>query len=292
MRTMAVILLLGVTAGASAQVRISQIYGGGGNSGSVWTHDFVELVNTGNVAVDLSGWSIRYASGAGTTWQSTPLSGSIQAKHYYLIQEAAGGAGTTPLPSPDVVGTIAMSASAGKVLLMSTQAPVAGNCPGGADVVDLVGFGTSATCFEGDSAAPAAGAKTALLRKGGGMVDANDNGADFETGTPIPRASSSAPLAVRFSGSGTPLPIDARLACYPSPFNSTAHVLVSLPRAGTYSLVIMNVLGEEVHVFARGHQPAGPSAFTLGAGSMPSGVYFCVLQGEGIRLVERILLLR
>lgn len=292
MRNMAVVLSLSWAVVTSAQVRISQIYGGGGNSGSVWTHDFVELVNAGPVAVDLSGWSIRYASGAGTTWQATPLSGSIQPMHYYLIQEGAGGAGTTPLPSPDVVGTIAMSASAGKVVLMSTQAPFTGSCPAGSDVVDLVGFGTSATCFEGDSAAPAAGAKTALLRKGGGMIDANDNGADFETGTPVPRTSSSTPLAVRSSGSGLPLCGEARLGCYPSPFNSTTHVQVTLPRAGLYTLVLMNVLGEEVQVLARGHQPAGSSDFVLGAGSLASGIYFCVLQGEGIRLVERVLLLR
>lgn len=292
MRNIVLMLLVCVAGASTAQVRISQIYGGGGNSGSVWTHDFIELVNTGTSAVDLSGWSIRYASGAGTTWQMTPLAGSIQAKHYYLIQEAVGSAGTTPLPAPDVVGTIAMSASAGKVVLMSAQVPVSGGCPTGGDVVDLVGYGVSATCFEGDSAAPGAGTKTALLRKGGGMIDANNNGADFETGPPVPRTSVSAPLAVRSSGSGLPLPVEARVECYPSPFNSTAHVRITLPRAGTYTLVLMNMLGEEVRVLARGHQQAGTSGFILSAGSLSSGVYFCVLQGEGIRVVERILLLR
>ena len=292
MRTNVVILLVCLTVPATAQVRISQIYGGGGNSGSVWTHDFIELVNTGAGAVDLSGWSLRYASGAGTTWQMTPLAGSIPAKHYFLVQEGAGGAGTTPLPTPDVVGTIAMSASAGKVVLMSTQAPVSGSCPTGSDVVDLVGYGTSATCFEGDSAAPAAGTKTALLRRGGGMIDANNNGADFETGSPVPRTSASTLLGVRSVGSGLALPAEARIECYPSPFNSTARVRLTLPRAGTYTLVLMNMLGEEVQVLARGHQRAGTTGFNLNAGSSPSGVYFCVLQGEGIRVVERILLLR
>ena len=158
--------------------------------------------------------------------------------------------------------------------------------------MDLVGYGTSATCFEGDSAAPAAGTKTALLRKGGGMIDANDNGADFETGSPVPRTSASTPLAVRPAGSGLPLHGEARIECYPSPFNSSAHVRLTRPRAGIYTLVLMNVLGEEVQVLARGHQRAGTTGFILHAGASPSGVYFCVLQGEGIRVVERILLLR
>jgi predicted extracellular nuclease len=292
MRKIALILLLCVPVAATAQVRISQIYGGGGNSGSVWTHDFIELVNAGSVAVDLSSWSLRYASGAGTTWQMTPLAGTIQPMHYYLVQEAAGGAGTTPLPTPDVVGTIAMSASAGKVLLMSTQAAVSGSCPSGSDVVDLVGFGTAATCFEGDSAAPPGGAKTALLRKGGGMVDANNNGADFDAAAPMPRTSASAPLAVRTSETVLPQSREVRVECYPSPFNSTAHVRVTLLHAGLYSLVVMNVLGEEVQVLAYGHHHAGTFEFIVRAGSMPSGIYFCVLQGEGIRVGGRLMLLR
>ena len=292
MRNMLMIIVCGMSVAATGQVRISQIYGGGGNSGAVWTHDFVELVNTGTVAVDLSGWSVRYASGAGTTWQMTSLSGSIQPGHYFLVQEGAGGAGTSPLPTPDVVGTIAMSATAGKVMLMVTQAPISGSCPGGPEVVDLVGFGSSATCFEGDSAAPPGGAKTALLRKGGGLIDANNNGADFETGTPVPRTSASTVLAVGFAGSGVPLHAEARVDCYPSPFNSTARVQVTIPRAGIYSLAVMNVLGEEVQVLARGIQTAGVCGFLLSAGSLPSGVYFCVLDGEGVRVAARVLLLR
>jgi hypothetical protein len=292
MREMALIMVLCLSTAATAQVRISQIYGGGGNSGSVWTHDFIELVNTGSVPVDISGWSLRYASGGGTTWQMTPLAGSIQPRHYFLVQEAAGGSGTTPLPVPDVVGTIAVSASAGKIVLMSTQGAVSGGCPVGNEIVDLVGFGTSATCFEGDSAAPAAGTKTALLRKGGGMIDANENGADFELGVPVPRSSSSTPLAVRPLGSGVLLSCDARIECYPSPFNSIAHVRVTLPHAGLYSLAVVNILGEEVRILANGQYHAGTIEYILEAGALPSGLYFCVLQGKGRRVVDRLMLLR
>ncbi|NBO66266.1 MAG: lamin tail domain-containing protein, partial [Acidobacteria bacterium] len=50
-------------------VVIAQIYGGGGNSGALWRHDFIELYNAGGTTVDLSGWSLHYASATGTTWQ-------------------------------------------------------------------------------------------------------------------------------------------------------------------------------------------------------------------------------
>src|SRR5215467_8041268 len=52
---------------------ISQIYGAGGNSGSTLKNDFIELFNPGAAPVDVTGWSVQYASAAGTTWQVTPL---------------------------------------------------------------------------------------------------------------------------------------------------------------------------------------------------------------------------
>ena len=63
--------------GASSDVVVSQLYAGGGNSGATYTNDFVELFNPGSTSVDLSSWTIQYASTAGTSWQPTPLTGSI-----------------------------------------------------------------------------------------------------------------------------------------------------------------------------------------------------------------------
>ena len=44
-------------------------------------------------AVSLSGWSVQYAASGGSTWQVTPLTGSIPSGRNYLVQEAAGGRG-------------------------------------------------------------------------------------------------------------------------------------------------------------------------------------------------------
>ena len=55
---------------------IAQVYGGGGNSGSYWTHDYIILYNPTGSSVSVSTWSVQYASASGTTWQVTPLSGS------------------------------------------------------------------------------------------------------------------------------------------------------------------------------------------------------------------------
>src|SRR5262245_31331114 len=92
---------------ASLTVVISQVYGGGGNSGAPLTNDFIELHNLTAAAVSVDGWSVQYASATGTgnfgatTTQITELSGTI-APHGYLLVQEAGGAVGSPLPTPDV----------------------------------------------------------------------------------------------------------------------------------------------------------------------------------------------
>jgi hypothetical protein len=179
------------TAPAGADVVISQVYGGGGNNNTTYKNDFIELYNRGTTTVDLSGWSVQYASSAGTSWQVTPLSGTIKPGGYYLIQQAAGTSatgGTESLPTPDVVGTIPMSATAGKVALVSSTTALSGACPEGSPIVDFVGFGSTA-CYEGTGSTPAPSNTTAAIRKADGATDTDNNAADFLTGTPTPRNS-------------------------------------------------------------------------------------------------------
>ncbi|MEJ7831109.1 MAG: lamin tail domain-containing protein, partial [Segetibacter sp.] len=97
--------LLFILFSANSQVVINEIYGGGGNSGATYKNDFIELYNNSTTQVNLDGWSIQYASAAGTTWSLTALTGSIPAQGFFLIKGAAGTGGTTDLPAPDITGT-------------------------------------------------------------------------------------------------------------------------------------------------------------------------------------------
>ena len=190
-------------AGASnAQVVVSQVYGGGGNTGAPFRSDFIELHNNGVTAVDLSTWSVQYASSTGTTWARTNLTGSIAAGGYYLVKQADGAGTTLPaLPTPDATGTIAMSGTAGKVALVNNQTALTGACPTGGTIADFVGFGT-ANCSE-TSPTPAPSNALAVIRAGNGCTDTANNSLDFATGTPIPRNTASA--LVGCGGSGVPL---------------------------------------------------------------------------------------
>jgi uncharacterized protein len=113
----------------SPNLVISQIYGGGGNSGAPYTNDYIEIFNRGNSPVALieGGYSLQYASALGTgnfganSAQLTPLPGGLLLPgQRWLVQEAGGTAGA-PLPTPDVVDStpINMSAVGGKVAIVT-----------------------------------------------------------------------------------------------------------------------------------------------------------------------------
>jgi uncharacterized repeat protein (TIGR01451 family) len=185
-------LLLALPA-AGQQVKISQVYGGGGNTGAPFNRDFVELFNAGGVAIDITGWSVQYASATGTTWSKTDLpSASIPAGGYFLIQMTLSGTVGAPLPTPDhiVASAISMSATAGKVALCNSTTALSGSCPADASIIDFVGFGT-ANCFEGTGATGAPSNTTAVLRNNNGCDDTNNNSADFTVAAPNPRNSAS-----------------------------------------------------------------------------------------------------
>jgi DNA/RNA endonuclease G (NUC1) len=173
---------------STPSVVISQIYGGGGNSGATLKNDYVELFNPSSQAVSVNGWSVQYASAAGTSWQVTNLAGTIAAGGYYLVQESQGAGGTTALPTPDAIGTIAMAAGAGKVSLVSTTTALTGLCPTG--FVDQVSFGTAASDCGFKTTATLINT-TAALRGDQGCAYTGDLSVDFAAVAPNPRNSAS-----------------------------------------------------------------------------------------------------
>lgn len=191
---------------AANALRISQVYGGGGLDGATYTHDFIEIFNSGSSSVSLAGMSIQYASGTGagnlgaTTSQLTELPDlMLGAGQYYLIQGASGSIGA-PLPlTPDLTDSTPIDSSgyAGKVALVNSQDSLGCNggttpCDAGqlALIVDLIGYGIT-NFYEGSGSAPLLSSSTSALRVDGGCTDTDDNSDDFEIGSPVPRNTSS-----------------------------------------------------------------------------------------------------
>ena len=79
---------------------------------------------------------------------------------------------------------------------------------------------------------------------------------------------------------------------YPNPFNPSTDISFALPIAGKVSLKVYNTLGREVAILADGWQDTGWHKVRFDAGSLSSGIYFCILRTEKSVLVEKMVLLK
>ena len=197
-----VILALAAPAFA-ADVRISQVYGGGGSTSTnptpAFNQDFVELYNATNWPVDISGWAIEYGSATGA-WGSFvdnyyvfPAGTVIPPCSYLLVGGKLLATYTgAPLPAVDHLANFSASATGGKFgLFTSLQLNVACGLETPGALVDKVSYGTTTNCAEGWSTVGALSSLTAALRNQDGYMDTDDNLADFTIGTPAPRNSAS-----------------------------------------------------------------------------------------------------
>ena len=179
----------------SSPVVISEVYGGGGNSGAPFTNDFIELYNKGDDAHRPSAWSVQYASADGpTTWSGvTTLTGSIAPGAFYLVQEASGGSvGDAPADRPTSPGLSTISATAGKVALVKNSTAAISGC--GVRLLTarrqrrgLRRLRDAANDFARSAPAPAL-TNTTSAQRNATASNTGNNAADFTAGAPTPKA--------------------------------------------------------------------------------------------------------
>ncbi len=189
------------SADSGAPIVISMVFGGGGNTGAIFNADFVEIHSRACGPINLSGWSLQYTSaGANNSFdgaRQVNLTGTINPGEYRLIQtqriaEGAAGlpiptadilafpenASDTPLP-PQTANGFSMANDAGRLALCRTVDPIGFNCTA-STIVDLVGYGATASCYEGVAPTATTSNVLAAIRKNGGCQDSNQGFNDFE----------------------------------------------------------------------------------------------------------------
>nr|WP_217343960.1 ExeM/NucH family extracellular endonuclease [Noviherbaspirillum sp. L7-7A]MBV0878054.1 ExeM/NucH family extracellular endonuclease [Noviherbaspirillum sp. L7-7A] len=273
------LVLASLPAVAAPAIVISQVYGGGGNSGAPYRNDYIELFNRDAVPVSLRGWSVQYAPATGSAWQVAPLPDlTLQPGQYLLMQQAAGAGAGAPLPAPEASGNLSLAASAGKVALVNGTATIAS--AGAPAVVDLVGFGAGASAFEGIAPAPAPSNTTAILRAAGGCGDSNNNATDFAATTPMPRNGVTA-FHVCQAAAGAPI-IAACPDAYSVPAGSGGATAVSASDADGIinfaSLLSGAVDGITLTPQALAAAPGGAASFLINVSAMvPAGEHVLTL---------------
>jgi hypothetical protein len=199
-----VLAILAIAVPAMADVRIAQVYSGGGSSSADATYmkDYVVLFNASGEDMNIGGWFLEYGSATGNWGSSAGNYFEIPADTYILgcsyLMFAVGNPGTggDEFPvTPDFITTnINMGAANGKIGLFNA---LNANVPCGSELegtlVDKVSWGT-ANCAEGTAVAPLS-ISTGADRNEGGMVDTNDNSMDFTVVTdPVPLTAATPPI--------------------------------------------------------------------------------------------------
>ncbi|MFC6877199.1 lamin tail domain-containing protein [Flavobacterium myungsuense] len=297
-----------VATASQAQVVISQIYGGGSNTGATFANDFIELYNRGTTPQNLEGWSVQYTSQNGpsatapnTNWAMTPLPAFVlEPGKYFLIKQGAGTvAGAPALPTPDLDGVtlatlgsngspavvsntdptpsgIAMSGSNGKVILVSSTVQETTPNPTGSQIIDKVAYGTTPTAgFEGSGpTGTALSATTSAQRNNAGATDTDDNKNDFTAALPVPRNN---------SGLNTKQNAISGLNVYPNPVANGNLFITSSNSSATKSVAIFDVLGKQVIKTTVSNQVVNVS-------KLISGVYILKITEEGKTATRKLVI--
>jgi len=79
---------------------------------------------------------------------------------------------------------------------------------------------------------------------------------------------------------------------YPNPFNSTAVISYDVPITGLVNISVYNILGQSVASLVHESVNSGSYSIVWNAGDLPSGVYFCRMEGNGFKQVRKIVLLK
>ena len=196
---------LSCSAASAGDLRIAEVYGGGGNSGAPYNADFVVLFNANPTnPVSINGASIQYASATGSSWTVLALpNATIPAGGYYMVQVSSAGTNGMAYASDFQSTALNMAAANGKVILRSLATAFTGTPCTNNDgtILDFVAFGSTPTCGEGGApTGTALSNTTAVFRKDGGCTDTNINSADFDPPAAPVILNSSTPVHVCAGG--------------------------------------------------------------------------------------------
>lgn len=87
-------------------------------------------------------------------------------------------------------------------------------------------------------------------------------------------------------------PSSFSLSSYPNPFNATTQFRFDMIRAGHASLVLYNILGEQVARLVDENLDAGSHSISFNAGDLPSGVYLARFTAGSFAQTRKIVLLK
>jgi hypothetical protein len=154
-----------------ARVVVNELYYD--HPGTDTGHEFIEIFNAGAFTEDISGATIEFHNGTGTTWAlvwRAPAGTTLAADGIFVV------GGELVVPRPDAATTYSLQNGPDSIRLVSA----------GGDVLDVVGYGglDDPAFVEGLGAGPVPAGKS--IGRAFDGVDSNDNSVDFVASAPTP----------------------------------------------------------------------------------------------------------
>ncbi len=226
--------------------------------------DWVELANRGEEALDVSHWSL--SDGGGNAFAVPP--GIAIAPRGYLVLARAPGAfsGVYPGVTPMSGGWSFGLSNGGEAVYLRDDAGFTvdsvtfGDLPPWPPEAD--GGGSTLELIDPLADNSLASSWRASAVRGGTPGAINSVFTAIDHANPIPEA----------HGLGQP---------FPNPFSGSTTVTYAVPRAGRVSLSVFDTVGRRVAIIFDGAVSAGYHSATWQAATMPSGVYFLQMTGDG-----------
>ena len=199
---------------APSGLKVTEVYTDGGQAGSSFDHDFVEIENISGASLPLTGFTLQYRApdATGPATVVATLTGTLTNNTYDVAQLAGTDGEGAPVGGVDyTAATLDLTRAGGTFLIVKGTNPVdPGTGAAGTQqfVSDLVGWGSS-NVYETAPADSTDADATHSLQRGNGGVDSGDNSQDFGVDGPTPNTQPAIPTKtipeIQGAGATTPL---------------------------------------------------------------------------------------
>jgi hypothetical protein len=79
---------------------------------------------------------------------------------------------------------------------------------------------------------------------------------------------------------------------YPNPFNPRTQIVFDMKDAGAVTLIVYNLLGQEIMALIKGEMNAGHHTVIFDSGDLPSGLYIYKMEANGFSAQNKMLLMK
>ena len=76
---------------------------------------------------------------------------------------------------------------------------------------------------------------------------------------------------------------------HPNPATTTVKLMLKLEKSSDITVSVVNLMGQRVNIINMGTLNAGNNPISLDVSNLPSGIYYCVVQVNGEKTTQKMI---